>query len=383
MTTSITAAPARPGTDWIALARTLSADFASRASAHDADDSFVAENYAALKRHEVFSACVPAALGGGDASYAETSELLRVLARGCSATALALAMHTHPVALVVRRWRDGATAGEPFLRRVASEQLVVVSTGGNDWLAGSGVAERVDGGFLVSGRKKFASGVPCGDVLMTMAVLQDPTDGPTVLHLPVPLSAAGVTVVETWRTLGMRGTGSHDVVLDRVFVPETAVSARRPPGRWSPIFHLIAVVALPLIYSVYVGVAEAARDRALELAGPRRDDRLVQHTAGEMETELAAARLALADMVAAGAGAPAGVETTGRIAVGRALVARAAVRTVDKAVELVGGAAFYRSLGLERLYRDVQGARFHPFQDKTQAVYCGRLALGLDVDAAP
>jgi acyl-CoA dehydrogenase len=378
MTGATTATASR--TDWVSLAAELGADFARRAGAHDDEDAFVAENYAELRRRRVFSAPVPAALGGGDASYGELSELLRVLAHGCSATALALAMHTHPVAFAVRRWRDGATAVEPFLRRVAAEDLVVISTGGNDWLAGSGTAERVDGGFLVSGRKRFASGVPAGDLLMTMAVLPEPPGETTVIHFALPLSAGGVTIVETWRTLGMRATGSHDVVLDRVFVPEAAVSARRPPGRWSPVFHLIAAVALPLIYSVYVGVAEAARDLALDLARARRDDRLVQVTAGELDTELAAARLALADMVAAGSGPTPGPETTGRVVVGRALAGRAVLRVVDKAMELAGGAGFYRAAGLERLYRDAQGARFHPLPDKPQRLYAGRLALGLDVD---
>jgi acyl-CoA dehydrogenase len=366
-------------TDWVALSRELAAEFAARASAHDADDSFVADNYAELRRRRVLSAPVPASLGGGDASYPELCDMLRVLAHGCSATALALAMHTHPVAFAVRRWRDGNAGPERLLRRLAAEQLVIVSSGGSDWLSGSGVAERTEGGFRVTGHKRFASGVPAGDLLMTTAVLDHATDGPAVLHLAVPLRADGVRIVETWRTLGMRGTGSHDVILDHVFVPDAAVSGRRPRGRWSPMFDLVYTMAFPLVYSVYVGVAEAARDLALAQVTAKRDDRLVQLGAGEMETELTAARLALADMIAAAGTAP-GPETTNRVAIGRSLAGRAAIRTVDKAMELVGGAAFYRSLGLERLYRDVQGARFHPMQEKPQFLYTGRLALGMDVN---
>ncbi len=365
--------------DWLALARELGEDFATRAAAHDADDSFVAENYAVLRQRRVFSALVPLALGGGGASYPEMADVLRVLAHGCSATALALAMHMHPVALAVRRWSEGHVAVEPFLRRLADEELVVVSSGGSDWLGGSGTAERVDGGFRVSGHKRFASGVPAGDLLMTTAVLADGGDGPTVLHFPLPLRADGVRIVETWRTLGMRATGSHDVFFEKIFVPEGAVSIRRPAGRWSPPFHLIYMVAFPLIYAAYVGVAEGARDRALKLARPRREDPLVQLTAGEMETELAAARIALADMTETALTATPGPEATNRMAIGRSLAGRAAIGTVEKAMELAGGVAFYRSTGLERLYRDVQGARFHPLQEKPQLLYAGRLALGLDV----
>jgi acyl-CoA dehydrogenase len=99
-----------------------------------------------------------------------------------------------------------------------------------------------------------------------------------------------------------------------------------------------------------------------------------------MENELATARLALADMVAAGADAAPGPETTNRIMTGRTLTGRGALRTVDKAMEIVSGAALYRNIGLERLFRDVQGARYHPLQEKAQQRYAGRMALGLDID---
>jgi acyl-CoA dehydrogenase len=235
----------------------------------------------------------------------------------------------------------------------------------------------------VSGHKRFASGSPAGDLLLTTAVLADPAAGATVLHFPVSLRDPGVRIVETWRTLGMRGTGSHDVVIDRVFVPEGAVSIRRPAGRWSPPFHLIYGVAFPLIYSVYLGVAEAARALALRQAQNRRDDPLVQITAGEMEMELATARMAVADMVAAITTAAPGPETTNRVAIGRGVAGRAAVRAVELAMELASGGAYYRSAGLERLFRDIQAARYHPLQRQPQHLYSGRLALGLDVDQPP
>src|SRR5690349_2241902 len=90
-----TAAPApAPGTDWLAVARELGPGFASRAAAYDANDSFPLENYRELKARRVFSAGVPAELGGGGASYAALCAMLRELGRHCGATALALSMHT-------------------------------------------------------------------------------------------------------------------------------------------------------------------------------------------------------------------------------------------------------------------------------------------------
>ena len=88
-----------------------------------------------------------------------------------------------------------------------------------------------------------------------------------------------------------------------MIVPESAVSMRRPAGQWVPMFHLYAsIIPLPLVYGVYVGIAEAARDAALASARKRRDEPGLAHLVGEMENELAAARLAHRDMVEAAAG---------------------------------------------------------------------------------
>ncbi|WP_425483833.1 hypothetical protein [Caulobacter soli] len=73
-------------------------------------------------------------------------------------------------------------------------------------------------------------------------------------------------------------------------------------------------------------------------------------------------------------------ETTSRVMIGRTLVAQGAIATVERAMEAVGGASFYRDTGLERAFRDVQGARFHPLQEAPQRRYSGRIALGWDID---
>jgi alkylation response protein AidB-like acyl-CoA dehydrogenase len=367
-------------TDWVAIAAELVPPFAARAAGHDADDTFVSENYADLRRRRVFSAAVPAELGGGGASHAEMCEMLRTLAHGCSSTALALSMHTHQVLVPAWRWRHERAPIDGLLRRLAADELILASSGGSDWLTGSGRAEKVDGGYRVSAQKIFASGSPAADLFSTMAVYDDPADGPTVLHFVIAMDAPGVRLHDNWRTLGMRGTGSNDVTLDGVFVPDAAIGVRRPSGRWSHAWHVVAANALPIIYSVYVGVAEAARDVAVREAGRRRDDHAVQDMVGAMETELAAARLAWRSMVDAANRGPVGPEVTNDVMIGRTLVGQAVLRTAEVAMEAAGGAAFFRSVGLERLFRDVQGARYHALRGPAQRRYTGRLALGLDVN---
>jgi alkylation response protein AidB-like acyl-CoA dehydrogenase len=112
----------------------------------------------------------------------------------------------------------------------------------------------------------------------------------------------------------------------------------------------------------------------------KRDDAAVQYLAGEMENELRGAQLAIADALDAADNAQPGMETTNRVMMVRALAERSSIRTVELAMQVVGGSSFFRSKGLERRFRDVQGARFHPMQQMPQRELTGKLALGLPVE---
>jgi alkylation response protein AidB-like acyl-CoA dehydrogenase len=101
---------------------------------------------------------------------------------------------------------------------------------------------------------------------------------------------------------------------------------------------------------------------------------------GALETELATARMGWRHMLDAAASNHMAPETTNEVLIGRTIVGTAAIRAVEAAMELVAGAGFFRPLGLERLFRDVQGARYHPLRGSAQRLYSGRLALGVDVN---
>lgn len=366
--------------DWLARADAIAQQIAGQTARHDAEDSFVAEAFALLKTDGFFKALVPTEFGGGGAEVAEICQVIRRLGAACGSTALAFAMHSHLVAVAAWRWRHQGAPTEGLLKRVAGEDLILVSSGGSDWLPSGGMATKVEGGFKITARKPFSSGSPAGDLLSTSAVYDDPEAGPTVLHFAVGLKAPGVKILDTWRTLGMRGTGSNDIELIEVFVPDAAVSGRRPQGKWHPLFHAISMIAFALIYSAYVGVAEGARAKALATARRKGEGEALPYLVGEMENAFTATELAWnAAVTLAQAGTP-GPEATGRAMALRTLVGRGAIETVEKAMEVSGGGAFYRELGLERAFRDVQGARFHPLQEKPQLRYAGRLALGWDID---
>jgi alkylation response protein AidB-like acyl-CoA dehydrogenase len=363
------------------IAQELGADLARRAEETEDEDRFVAENFALLKTSGLIEAGAPAELGGGDANVDELAEMLRMLAKHCGSTALAFSMHTHQIAVPAWRWRfQKAATVKPFLERVAQERIVLVTSGGSDWIAGSGRAEKVEGGFRITARKAFASGAPAGDLFVTSAVLESGEDAPAVLHFAIPMDSPHLKVLNTWRALGMRGTGSHDVLIDGHIVPEAAIIVRRKAGEWHPLFQIIATVAFPLIYAVYLGVAESARDIAIELAKRKPPSQLTIQLAGRMDTELAAARLSHQSMLAAARLNAPSASSVNQVMIGRQLVERHAIATVDHAMQLAGGAGFYRATGLERRFRDIQAARYHPLQSGPQAEYAGAMALGLSVD---
>ncbi|HEX9169250.1 MAG TPA: acyl-CoA dehydrogenase family protein [Roseiarcus sp.] len=347
-------------------ANRLAPRLAERASEVDQNDCFVAENYDLLKEAGLVEAGVPQELGGGGAAISELAEMLRILGRACGATALAFSMHTHQVAIPAWRWRH---------QKVAAERLILLSSGGSDWIGGSGKAEKVEGGYRVTARKVFTSGAVAGGVLMTGAVHEAEDGSRSVIHFGASMKAAEVRIEPTWRVLGMRGSGSNDVVIENLFVPDGSVAFSRKAGEWHPVFQIIATIAFPLIYAVYLGVAESARDIAIDIARQRPQPDL--SLAGRMDTELRAAQLAhrwMLDTVARNAPS---ADTVNEVMIGRTLVGRHAIAAVELAMELAGGASFYRAAGLERRFRDIQGARFHVLRSGPQAHYAGATALGL------
>ncbi len=372
----------KPGkTDIVVIAEKLGKEFAARAEVADETDCFVADNYAALKNSGLVEAAVPTELGGGGANIHELAEMLRTLAHHCSSTALAFAMHTHLVTVPSWRWSHQKVAAvEPLLKRIAAEKIFLSTSGGSDWVAGAGKAERVEGGYKITARKVFSSGAPAGSIFMTTAVLEEEGADPMVLHFGIPMNSPNLRIDPVWKTLGMRGTASHDVIIEGHVVPEAAVALKRKAGEWHPLFQIIGTFAIPLIYSVYLGVAESARDIAVKLAKKRRSDHHLLQLVGQMDSELLGARVALSYMLDVVAQNTPGAESINQVMMGRRLVAVHAIRAVELAMEAAGGAGFYRSQGLERRFRDIQGARYHPMQPGQQAEYAGAMALGMPVD---
>lgn len=355
---------------------TIGKELADNGKQADATDQFSRENYALLAEHNVFSAMVPAEHGGRGLPYTEMATLLQTLAGYHPSTALSMSMHQHIIAANVYKDKHGAGGG-PVLAKVAANELKLVSTGAGDWLASNGEMTRTDGGYIYNASKHFASGSPGADLLVTSGPFEDPEAGWQVLHFSVPLSADGVTVLDNWAPMGMRGSGSNSVKLENVFIPEESVVARRPRGDFHAMYCVVLPVALPLIMSVYLGVAEKAAAKARQRCESS-DDPVTPYIIGEMETALTTARVMVADMVGITDGFEfsADTDTVNEMVKRKTVAAEACKLVCAKAVEACGGPGFMRATGIESLLRDVMASHFHPLQEKRQHLFTGSVALG-------
>jgi alkylation response protein AidB-like acyl-CoA dehydrogenase len=258
---------------------------------------------------------------------------------------------------------------EPLLKRIVDEGIVISSNGAESIVAGewttATTAEKRDGEYVVNGRKFFCSQAPGMDILRFFA--RD-TETDELLIIGASAKAAGLKVVETWGTTGMRATASHDIVLEDLHVPETAVGARLPAGAPSrtPAIANVGRWFLSLASGVYLGIAEEARAEAYRAIGTgvnssNRDDVLTNMLIGQMEAEFLTARSirdqAVGELETPQADPQAGLQLA---ILCKETVTSHAIAVVEKAVEIAGGRSYFRKSPLERLARDVRAARFHP-----------------------
>jgi alkylation response protein AidB-like acyl-CoA dehydrogenase len=350
---------------------------APHADRHDIEGSFAVEGVGRARDVGYLAGPVPPDLGGCGALTADMVTGQLIVAHSCGSTALACSMHLHIVLAAAWRWRRGETVVEPLLRRVASDRFVITTTGGNDWTKPNAVAEPVEGGWRVSGRKTFASISPAADVAATFAVIDKPGPGAEVIAFGLPLGADGVRIEETWDAAGMRATGSHDLVLEDVFVAETQVTSRRTWGELDWPLLVAALHAFPVIYATYLGVAEALFETVLESG---RVGQAAARQVGLIDFHLRSARWALGGVLAElGDDPDPTLDNFLALQQMKRSVTVACQEIATAVAELAGGGAYARRGAVDRMIRDLRAALYHPYPPEVTLVHAGRARLGLDL----
>lgn len=348
------------------IALELRDTFDKRAVDADLTATLQPENYEDMAEAGYLRALVPAELGGLDADLADFARAQRALGWGCASTALAVNMHHFQVGSAAEGYRTSG-ANEAALRRVADESIVLGSTAAEAVVAGAWdtptTAQRDGDEYVLSGRKFFFSQSHMVDIVRVNA--RDVETGEIVVAA-VPMNAPGVTVIDTWDTLGMRATASNDLVLDDVRVPSSAIGVRlgADSPAWDPAFARVIKWFLAGMTSVYVGIADRARESAHESIGGAsfsyRDQALTDSVVGNLEIAHLTASATLEHTLAQLTTISDPLEALPLAISMKEVCTTAAVAVVDHAVNVVGGRAFHRKSILERLARDVRAARHHP-----------------------
>ncbi|KAB0631422.1 acyl-CoA dehydrogenase family protein [Burkholderia latens] len=383
-----------------ALLERLAPELAADAARNDVDGRFPHENFARLHRAGLIAQVVPREHGGAGATLAQASRIVAAIARADPATALVLTMtylQHRALGRADNRWP------EPVRRAVfrsAVEEGALINALRVEPALGSPsrgglpdtIARRDDDGWRLSGHKLYSTGIPALRWLAVWARTdeREPRVGVFVVRRDVA-DDVRIRVIESWNHLGLRASGSHEVVFDDVWLPADHAVDVRAPAAWavSAASHADADAQadqhawmVALLGSLYDAVARASRDWLLDFATTRAPSGLgaslatlprVQEAVGEIEGWLHANHVLLDDHIArTDAGDAPAVTTSGLV---KRTVTENAIRTVEQALKLSGNHGLSRHNPLERHYRDVLCGRVHTPQDDAIAVAAGRAAL--------
>ncbi|WP_442601304.1 acyl-CoA dehydrogenase family protein [Paenibacillus sp. KN14-4R] len=354
--------------------------FAQRAKEVDEQNGFSFENIADLKAIGYPALTVPEQYGGAGISLYEMALMQERLAQGDAATALGMGWHIGCVYDLAhsRKWdeavfervaRDIAANGS-LLNRAATEPMTGSPTrGGKPETAAVSTAT----GWRINGRKTFTTLSPVLDYLVVSATLTETSE---VAEFLIPRETAGVRIDLTWNMMGMRGTGSHDLILEHVELPPEALVRKLAlgEGKASP-YHLF-------IPATYLGIALAARREALLFAANYQPNSLkepiihlphIREQIGRIDLELSAAR-AFMYSVADRWGTEQFIIPSELAAV-KHVATNTAITVVDQAMRIVGAQSLSMNHPLQRMYRDVRFGLHNPPMDDSTIRMLGDFAV--------
>jgi alkylation response protein AidB-like acyl-CoA dehydrogenase len=366
-----------------------------RAPRYDRDNTFFTEDFDELRHNGFLTIAVPTEFGGAGMTLDQVSRAIRRIAYVAPATAVAVNMHVYWTGVAADLMRMGDDSMRFVLTEAANGKVFAAIHGESGCdiplFLSSSSAARVPGGWNVNGHKIFGSLSPVWDYAGFHAMDASGADGPKVVHGFLPRGTAGVEIVETWDTLGMRATQSHDTILTNAVCPDALTVRVCPAGfAGADLFH-VALFAWGLLgfAAVYHGAARRAFDLATTSAHARSSIALsrsmahhpeVQHQVAEMRIALDASEALLDRTTSDWASGVAHGDWPVRIVGTRHRVINESFEIVDRAMDLTGGAGAFKRNRMEQIFRDVRMGRFHPANSLLAHEVVGKLALGLDPD---
>jgi alkylation response protein AidB-like acyl-CoA dehydrogenase len=370
-----------------------------RAPTYDRENRFFTEDFEELRDAGYLRLPLPQEFGGPGLTLAEVVRQQRRLAYYAAPTALGVNMHLYWVGVAADLWRAGDRSLEWLLEEAARGAVFAAghAESGNDVpvLLSTSRAERVDGGYRITGHKAFGSLSPVWTYLGLHAMDTSDPAAPRIVHAFMPRDAKGYRIDETWDVLGMRATTSHDTILDGVFIPDDHVVRVIPAGAAGIDLFVLAVLAWALLGfgNIYLGMAEYALDRTVDalkkktsiaLSRPMAYHAEAQHAVAEMGLELEGIAPHL-ERVANdwSTGVDHGPAWPAKIFSVKYHAVESAWRVIDHALDLAGGFGIFRRSGIERLFRDGRLGRIHPANSALTHEIMAKTLLGINPDEAP
>ncbi|MDQ4045159.1 MAG: acyl-CoA/acyl-ACP dehydrogenase [Chloroflexota bacterium] len=370
----------------IEMAESLAEIAARNAPEHDRDNTFPHDTFQALIDAGYHTLTIPEQMGGMGATALETMMAQERLARGDGSVALAICMHLGHIYGVAtsEEWPEdlrqqviAQVVNEGGLYNTAASEPGLGSPSRGGFFATT--AERTDDGcWRLNGRKTWTTLAPALHWAGVGATITENGEPVEMVNFLVPMDADGVEIDETWDNMSMSATGSHDLVLTDVVVPDShrlPVSGKPSNSPWS-------ILTTP----VYLGVGVAARDFTIAFAKTRKPAAMggetiatlpnVQQRVADIELKLLAARSTLYGAVQQWEDHPEQRDELGwQLAGAKVLVTNNVIDITDQALRIVGAAGLQRKHPLERYFRDARAGLGNPPFDDVATGIIGKAIL--------
>lgn len=356
----------------VGYSKKLAKEIEKTAAYYDETSEFPFEHFKILQDAGYFKLTVPKKYGGDEISLYEMLLVQEQLAKGDASTALSVGWHL----LTFLNVRESKSWPEPVFAELSRKAVeegsllnIINSERGKGNISRGAipgtVARKVPGGYVITGEKAYASLAPILDQFMIIAYLEE--EDITAEFLITKNDH--VEIIHTWDALGMRATGSHDIILNDVFVPEKALLYRQRPNETNRFLAHGRVYSLE-IPAVYLGIAGAAREYAYEFAKSTYSHSLnntinhaahIQQKTGEIEILYHTSRRLLYSIAAQVEHEPEKKEQlSNEVSIAKFTICNNAIEIVSKAMKIVGGRSLSKTNKLERLFRDVQCGAYNP-----------------------